>query len=164
MPQLDHQDRMTSQLPTTKNRPLKTSTNCRPFQMLWVSPKTSSDLALGVNVTSTAAKGPGSTLFPAGAPPGTPEEIAASLSPLQRMASITNSLVSQPNMTGGGHGNRPLRAVLPPITQQQFDQFSHLNTDETVRRVSGQLFFILRTFSIEKKNFCRSKKFCLNIL
>ena len=62
-----------------------------------------------------------------------------SLSPLQRMASITNSLVTQNTMAGGGgHGNRPLRAVLPPITQQQFDQFSHLNTDETVRRVSTE--------------------------
>ena len=88
-----------------------------------------------------SVKGPGSTLFPSGGPPGTPEDIAAaasgvSLSPLQRMASITNSLVTQNSMAGGGgHGNRPLRAVLPPITQQQFDQFSHLNTDETVRRV-----------------------------
>ena len=52
------------------------------------------------------------------------------------MASITNSLVTQPPLSGGpGHGNRPMRAILPPITQQQFDQFSHLNTDETVRRV-----------------------------
>ena len=62
-----------------------------------------------------------------------------SLSPLQRMASITNSLVSHPHLPGmgsGAHGNRPNKPCLPPITQQQFDKFQHLNTDETVRRVS----------------------------
>ena len=63
-----------------------------------------------------------------------------SLSPLQRMASITNSLVSHPHLPGmgaGAHGGgRPNKPCLPPITQQQFDKFQHLNTDETVRRVS----------------------------
>ena len=39
-------------------------------------------------------------------------------SPLQRMASITNSLVSQP-LPSPNFGQRPLKAVLPPITQQQ---------------------------------------------
>ena len=76
-------------------------------------------------------KGPGSGLFPPG-----DVDLAGSLSPLQRMASITNSLVSQPQMPGQGQMNRPNRAALPPITQQQFDRFSHLNTDEVVRRVS----------------------------
>ena len=64
------------------------------------------------------------------------------------MASITNSLVTQPPLSGGpGHGNRPMRAILPPITQQQFDQFSHLNTDETVRRVrhTSQTLYISDT-------------------
>jgi hypothetical protein len=76
-------------------------------------------------------KGPGSGLFPPG-----DVDLVGSLSPLQRMASITNSLVSQPQMPGQGQMNRPNRAALPPITQQQFDRFSHLNTDEVVRRVS----------------------------
>ena len=66
-----------------------------------------------------------------------------SLSPLQRMASITNSLVSHPHLPGmgaGAHGgNRPNKPCLPPITQQQFDKFQHLNTDETVRKVSRPL-------------------------
>ena len=75
-------------------------------------------------------KGPGSGLFPA-----VDGDIVGSLSPLQRMASITNSLVSQPPMPGQPPINRPNRASLPPITQQQFDRFSHLNTDEVVRRV-----------------------------
>ena len=97
----------------------------------------------------STGKSPGSTLFPStGPPPGTAEDIAASLSPLQRMASITNSLVTQPPLTGGGgHGNRPMRAILPPITQQQFDQFSHLNTDETVRRVCFWLLIIVSKVS-----------------
>ena len=68
-------------------------------------------------------------------------DLVGSLSPLQRMASITNSLVSQPSLPGQPNtANRPNRACLPPITQQQFDRFSHLNTDEVVRRVS--LFFL----------------------
>ena len=68
------------------------------------------------------------------------------------MASITNSLVTQPPLSGGpGHGNRPMRAILPPITQQQFDQFSHLNTDETVRRVrhTSQTLYISDTIFVE---------------
>ena len=69
-------------------------------------------------------------------------DLVGSLSPLQRMASITNSLVSQPSLPGQPNSaNRPNRACLPPITQQQFDRFSHLNTDEVVRRVS--LFFLI---------------------
>ena len=119
------------------------------------------EFAKVLNIDLFSVKGPGSTLFPSGGPPGTPEDIAAaasgvSLSPLQRMASITNSLVTQNSMAGGGgHGNRPLRAVLPPITQQQFDQFSHLNTDETVRRVS--------TEKTSKMNFTNNRLTSLRI-
>lgn len=74
-----------------------------------------------------------------------PEDFSpsASVSPLQRMASITNSLISQPP-TPHHHApsQRPMKAVLPPITQQQFDQFNNLNTEEIVRKVS-----IMSTFS-----------------
>ena len=38
--------------------------------------------------------------------------------PLQRMASITNSLVSQP-LPSRHFSQQKLKAVLPPITQQQ---------------------------------------------
>ena len=38
--------------------------------------------------------------------------------PLQRMASITNSLVSQP-LPSPHFSQQKLKAVLPPITQQQ---------------------------------------------
>ena len=66
--------------------------------------------------------------------------------------------MTQPPLSGGGgHGNRPMRAILPPITQQQFDQFSHLNTDETVRRVSS--IYSLNIFKIYKINKDRNKLF-----
>ena len=92
-------------------------------------------------------KGPGSGLFPPA-----DVDLVGSLSPLQRMASITNSLVSQPNMPGQQQMNRPNRAALPPITQQQFDRFSHLNTDEVVRRVKD----ILSQYSISQRLFGES--------
>ena len=44
--------------------------------------------------------------------------------PLQRMASITNSLVSQP-LPSPQFGAKPLKAVLPPITQQQVLNVCH---------------------------------------
>ncbi len=84
-----------------------------------------------------------SGLFPSGANAG---DVDLSLSPLQRMASITNSIVSQPSLQGTPLVQpRSTRANLPPITQQQFDRFSHLNTDEVVRRVSPMSFHLIYT-------------------
>merc|ERR1719394_1084644 len=68
--------------------------------------------------------------------------------PLQMMASITNSLVSQP-LPSPSMSAMKMKAVLPPITQQQFDHFSHLNTDETVRRIKE----ILSQYSISQRLF-----------
>merc|ERR550532_1093074 len=101
----------------------------------------------GTRQESPLGKGPGSGLFPPA-----DVDLVGSLSPLQRMASITNSLVSQPNMPGQNQMNRPNRAALPPITQQQFDRFSHLNTDEVVRRVKD----ILSQYSISQRLFGES--------
>lgn len=69
------------------------------------------------------------------------------------MASITNALISQP-ATPHHHSpsQRPLKAVLPPITQQQFDQFNNLNTEEIVRKVKEQL----SQFSISQRLFGES--------
>lgn len=69
------------------------------------------------------------------------------------MASITNALISQPS-TPHHHSpsQRPLKAVLPPITQQQFDQFNNLNTEEIVRKVKEQL----SQFSISQRLFGES--------
>ena len=61
------------------------------------------------------------------------------------MASITNSLVSQP--VPSHHMQPKQRPILPPITQEQFDHFSHLNTDDTVRRVKE----MLSQFSISQR-------------
>ena len=86
-------------------------------------------------------------------------DMPTSLSPLQRMASITNSLVSHPHLPQpNSHSQRPMRAVLPPITQQQFDKFQHLNTDETVRRVSENKLSLKVNFSIspERKDSSNS--------
>ena len=84
------------------------------------------------------------------------------------MASITNALISQPPSVSFGGPQRPLRNALPPITQQQvgetlilsnfisflnlllkFDRFSHLNTDDTVRRIKE----ILSQYSISQRLF-----------
>uniref|UniRef100_A0A8D8RI50 Homeobox protein cut n=1 Tax=Cacopsylla melanoneura TaxID=428564 RepID=A0A8D8RI50_9HEMI len=101
--------------------------------------------------------GPGST---ASSPLGgniilPPEDFSpsAASSPLQRMASITNALISQPS-TPHHHSSaqRPLKAVLPPITQQQFDQYNNLNTEDIVRRVKEQL----SQFSISQRLFGES--------
>lgn len=65
---------------------------------------------------------------------------AAAASPLQRMASITNSLISQPSTPSHHSPNqRPLKAVLPPITQQQFDMYNNLNTEDIVKRVRSSV-------------------------
>lgn len=85
-----------------------------------------------VSAGSSASSPLGNSILP-------PEDFSpsAAVSPLQRMASITNALISQPS-TPHHHSpsQRPLKAVLPPITQQQFDQFNNLNTEEIVRKVS----------------------------
>ncbi|GAB6033706.1 hypothetical protein CHUAL_013821 [Chamberlinius hualienensis] len=74
----------------------------------------------------------------------------AAVSPLQRMQSITNSLISQPPLPNiPSLPQRPLRAVLPPITQQQFDQYTNLNTEDIVKRVKEQL----SQFSISQRLF-----------
>lgn len=48
------------------------------------------------------------------------------------MIQPTTPSVASPNQ-------RPLKAVLPPITQQQFDQYNNLNTEDIVRRVRHKL-------------------------
>ncbi|XP_064459755.1 homeobox protein cut-like isoform X3 [Ornithodoros turicata] len=72
--------------------------------------------------------------------PGAPGVEDLGSSPLQRMQSITNSLLSQnaaPPMPTSNQ--RQAKAVLPPITQQQFDQYNNLNTEDIVKKVKEQL-------------------------
>lgn len=78
---------------------------------------------------------------------------ASAANPLQRMASITNSLLTQPiQAPHQPHQNRPNKAVLPPITQQQFDMYSNLNTEDIVSRIKEAL----SQYSISQRLFGES--------
>ncbi|KAL9696611.1 hypothetical protein quinque_016190 [Culex quinquefasciatus] len=104
--------------------------------------------------TTTASSAPSpisnSILPPVIAPS---EEFSVSASPLQRMASITNSLITQPPVTPHHSSQqRPLKAILPPITQQQFDLYNSLNTEDIVRRVKESL----SQYSISQRLFGES--------
>lgn len=69
------------------------------------------------------------------------------------MASITNSLITQPPVQSHvSTPQRPMKAVLPPITQQQFDMYNNLNTEDIVRRVKEAL----SQYSISQRLFGES--------
>ncbi|KAI9590677.1 hypothetical protein GQX74_008844 [Glossina fuscipes] len=81
------------------------------------------------------------------------DDFSTTASPLQRMASITNSLITQPPVPPHHpQPQRPTKAVLPPITQQQFDMFNNLNTEDIVRRVKEAL----SQYSISQRLFGES--------
>lgn len=81
------------------------------------------------------------------------EDLSAAASPLQRMQSITNSLLSQTSLPSVPQtSQRPAKAVLPPITQQQFDQYNNLNTEDIVKHVKEQL----SQYSISQRLFGES--------
>lgn len=81
------------------------------------------------------------------------EDLSAAASPLQRMQSITNSLLSQSvTPPAPSTPQRPAKAVLPPITQQQFDQYNNLNTEDIVKKVKEQL----SQYSISQRLFGES--------
>ena len=68
---------------------------------------------------------------------GSEDPSSTAASPLQRMASITNSLMTSPPLSAGNPiSQKPMKAVLPPITQQQFDQYSNMNTEDIVKKVN----------------------------
>ena len=73
-----------------------------------------------------------------------------SMSPLQRMQSIANSLMAKNNAQVANQ--RPLRAVLPPITQEEFDSYSNINTDDLVKKIKDGL----SQFSISQRLFGES--------
>lgn len=104
--------------------------------------------------TTTASSAPspiGNAILPPAITPT--DDFSSAASPLQRMASITNSLITQPPVTPHhSQPQRPLKAVLPPITQQQFDMFNNLNTEDIVRRVKEAL----SQYSISQRLFGES--------
>lgn len=102
---------------------------------------------------STASSPLGNSILPPAMTPSDDFSTSAAASPLQRMASITNSLISQPPQQPHPSTNqRPLKAVLPPITQQQFDLYNNLNTEEIVKKVKEQL----SQYSISQRLFGES--------
>lgn len=102
--------------------------------------------------TNSAAPSPlSNSILPPAMTPN--DEFSSAASPLQRMASITNSLITQPPVTPHhSQPQRPTKAVLPPITQQQFDMFNNLNTEDIVRRVKEAL----SQYSISQRLFGES--------
>ena len=109
----------------------------------------------GTTPTTTASSAAPSPLGNSILPPAmTPtDDFSSAASPLQRMASITNSLITQsPVQSHHNSPQRPLKAVLPPITQQQFDMFNNLNTEDIVRRVKEAL----SQYSISQRLFGES--------
>lgn len=102
---------------------------------------------------STASSPLGNTILPPVMAPSEDYSGSAAASPLQRMASITNSLISQPPaQPHHSSSQRPLKAVLPPITQQQFDLYNNLNTEDIVKKVKEQL----SQYSISQRLFGES--------
>ena len=79
--------------------------------------------------------GPSPSGNPGTAGPASLEEKTSSTSPLQGMASITNSLINQPIPPPYRPAQRSFKAILPPITQEQFDRYCDINTEELVRTV-----------------------------
>ncbi|CAL1537355.1 unnamed protein product [Lymnaea stagnalis] len=75
---------------------------------------------------------------------------AECLSPLQRMQNIANSLTTRP--PAGMPNAKPLRAVLPPITQEEFDRYANMNTDDLVKKVKETL----SQYSISQRLFGES--------
>ncbi|XP_052220981.1 homeobox protein cut-like 1 isoform X4 [Dreissena polymorpha] len=71
-------------------------------------------------------------------------------SPLQRMQNIANSLMNRSQI--GTPCNKPLKAVLPPITQEEFDSYANINTEDLVKQVKETL----SQYSISQRLFGES--------
>ncbi len=54
------------------------------------------------------------------------------------LQSIANSIMTKQNATAN-QILRPLKAVLPPVTQEEFDRYGTLNTDDLVKKVKDTL-------------------------
>lgn len=121
--------------------------NSSAFSMVRPKPEATPN----TNASSTAPSPLSNSILP---PAMTPtDDFSSAASPLQRMASITNSLITQsPVSSHHNVAQRPLKAVLPPITQQQFDMFNNLNTEDIVRRVKEAL----SQYSISQRLFGES--------
>ena len=117
---------------------LGTAIKCNPCSLM-CSPVLGNAVSSIGSLMSTASNSIGDDSSPV----SSSQLVVTTASPLQRMASITNSLVTGPPLSAThGLSQKPMKAVLPPITQQQFDMYSNINTEEIVKRVSTITFFL----------------------
>lgn len=149
--QHQHNSNHNDQHEVENNREVEETMNKQSSAFNLVKPKSEPGTTPTNTTTSSAPSPLSNSILP---PVGTPsDEFSVSASPLQRMASITNSLITQPPQTPHHSSvQRPLKAVLPPITQQQFDMYNNLNTEDIVRRVKEAL----SQYSISQRLFGES--------
>ena len=111
---------------------------------------------------------PSGIAFPAtGDLPKFPVTSSLNTSPLQQIASITNSLnvnpSSVPNLPFQRPGSnqlgqqRPYKNILPPIHQAQLDRYDSINTEEVVRQVQMHFCLVANQF---KRTHSRSRRCC----
>ena len=92
------------------------------------------------------------------------EPKAVSSSPLRHIQSIADAYLhhkhgnsppfqqrpaSTPSPSLPSAGHKPLKCILPPVSQEQFDKYSFINTDDLVKRVKD----LLSKFSISQRLF-----------
>lgn len=65
------------------------------------------------------------------------------------MMTPTGSVNTPTTASAIGGGSKPLKCVLPPVSQEQFDKYSNINTDELVKRVKD----LLSKYSISQRLF-----------
>ena len=73
-------------------------------------------------------------------------------SPNAQVAFPRPSSTPSPSLSSSNFGNggsKPLKCVLPPVSQEQFDKYSNINTDDLVKKVKD----LLSKFSISQRLF-----------
>lgn len=63
--------------------------------------------------------------------------------------SLSNSGNNNTTSTGASTGSKALKSILPPVSQEQFDRYSFINTEELVKKVKD----LLSKFSISQRLF-----------
>ena len=62
---------------------------------------------------------------------------------------LNNSYMSSSNSNNATNFSKPLKSVLPPVSQEQFDKYSFINTEDLVKRVKD----LLSKYSISQRLF-----------
>jgi hypothetical protein len=66
-------------------------------------------------------------------------------SPSPSLSSNSTNIV----VGSGGNGHKPLKSILPPVSQEQFDKYSFINTEDLVKKVKD----LLSKYSISQRLF-----------